>query len=55
VLISCKRKIEANAGNPEAAITAWQAYLANRPDILDAYSYEQIGDFYSEIGIITKR
>lgn len=43
-------QIEANAGNPEAAITAWQAYLANRPDILDAYCYEQIGDLYSEIG-----
>jgi len=35
---------------PEAAISAWQAYLATRPGVLDAYVYTQIGDQYSTLG-----
>jgi len=35
---------------PEAAISAWLAYLDVRPGVLDGYVYEQIGDQYTAIG-----
>jgi soluble lytic murein transglycosylase len=34
---------------PEVAIAAWQTYLKNRPGVLDAYVYEQLGDQYTAL------
>ncbi len=45
-----KAQIALKEDRPEAAISAWQAYLDARPGVLDAYVYEQIGDQYTAIG-----
>ena len=45
-----KAQIALKEDRPEAAISAWQAYLNARPGVLEAYVYEQIGDQYTAIG-----